>query len=497
MLEQPPVIPWKEVTPLEPVGAELDQVLASVETLRGAWEDFISKVSEEEFAEARRRSLRRHAIETGIIERLYDVSWGVTEALVAEGLTVEVAEREGGIDEEALETIRTQFDALEFLAEEARREGELTLFFIRQLHELITRHQTTYEATDALERKLDAPLHHGQWKQEPNHVIRSDGSLLQYTPPEHVQSELEHLLSLYHEMSAEHPLVRAAWLHHRFICIHPFEDGNGRVARALVLLVLLKENYAPLVVDRNRREEYIAALDAANDNDLRPLIHHFAKLEIVALRSELEVPASAAQVGQTPYQVAQALAARLQGMKVATDEARAAAVATIASDVQDRVNAQLETQAEELVQAFGGIDPESWMRVDAIAPPSEEAMYWRIQLINAAKAANFFTNLNDGCWWVRLRGRVLGQDFRYAVATQKVGHGETGVLAVTVFAELVPAREGPDEERGLPIPLFTPTSGDSVTLTQQDSADDRWAEICDLIERTLAASIAELGRTLM
>jgi hypothetical protein len=94
--------PGREVTPPAELDGSLDQVLASVDTLRMAWEAFAASVSAEDFAEARQRSLRRHAIETGIIERLYDVEWGVTEALVAEGLTLEVAERQGGIDEDAL-----------------------------------------------------------------------------------------------------------------------------------------------------------------------------------------------------------------------------------------------------------------------------------------------------------------------------------------------------------------------------------------------------------
>jgi hypothetical protein len=85
------VIPWQWVSPLEAVDGSLEPLLATVDTLRAAWEEFVDQVSEEEFAEARRRSLRRHAIETGIIERLYDVSWGITEAMVAEGIT-----REGG-----------------------------------------------------------------------------------------------------------------------------------------------------------------------------------------------------------------------------------------------------------------------------------------------------------------------------------------------------------------------------------------------------------------
>jgi hypothetical protein len=119
-----------------------------------------------------------------------------------------------------------------------------------------------------------------------------------------------------------------------------------------------------------------------------------------------------------------------------------------------------------------------------------------MQIINAAKAANFFTNLAEGAWWIRLGLRSLGQELRYVVAVQKVGHGETGVLAITVFAELVAPRGAGEDERSLPIPLFTPTSADSVTLTEKESVDDRWEEICHFIERTLAASVAEFSRLL-
>ena len=107
---------------------------------------------------------------------------------------------------------------------------------------------------------------------------------------------MERLVELYLESTAVHPVVRAAWLHHRFICIHPFEDGNGRVARALTLLSLLQAKYAPPVVDRRDREEYIGALDEANEGDPRRLIRLFSRLEIVALRGELERPARPTEV---------------------------------------------------------------------------------------------------------------------------------------------------------------------------------------------------------
>jgi Fic family protein len=230
---------WAEVEPLGAVNGELKQVLASVDALREAWEMSLAQASTGEFTETRRRSLRRHAIETGLIERLYDVGWGVTEALVAEGLTAEVAAREGGLDDDALAIIRSQYDALEFLAEATHNGRDLSIHFVRELHQALCRTQATYEACNDFGQILHVPLHCGAWKIQSNHVRRHDGTLLEYTP-EHVQSQMERLLELYKATADEHPVVRAAWLHHRFVRIHPFEDGNGRVARALTLLVLLR-----------------------------------------------------------------------------------------------------------------------------------------------------------------------------------------------------------------------------------------------------------------
>lgn len=57
------------------------------------------------------------------------------------------------------------------------------------------------------------------------------------------------------------------------------------MARALTLLVQLQSDHAPLVVGRHDRPDYLSALDAANDADIRPLVRLFSELEIVALRS--------------------------------------------------------------------------------------------------------------------------------------------------------------------------------------------------------------------
>jgi hypothetical protein len=74
-------------------------------------------------------------------------------------------------------------------------------------------------------------------------------------------------------------LVEADWLHHAFTQIHPFQDGNGRVARALASLILIKGGFFPLVVRRHNSEQYIDALEAADGGDLSPLVKLFARLQ--------------------------------------------------------------------------------------------------------------------------------------------------------------------------------------------------------------------------
>ncbi len=489
------MLPWREVTPLEPFDGGVRSLLETVDTLRSAWRRVIELAAPDEFAEARKRTLRRHAIETGIIERLYDVDWGVTEALVAEGITLEAAAKEGTISPATLEVIRSQLEALEFLAEVARGERPLSAQLIRQLHQLITRHQRTYTAIDSLGNPVEAPLHPGEWKRWPNHVRRSDGSLLQYAPPEQVEPQIARLLELHRQMEAEHPVVRAAWLHHRFICIHPFEDGNGRVARALTLLDLLRADYAPLVVDRTRRDAYLASLDEANQGDLSRLVRLFTELEIVALRSELHPPAEVPTGG--PIAVARAHAERVRRARESRDEARRRGADRLADELHRRLQERLAEMGDELKEAFREVDPNVRPRVDSARPPDERASWWRHQLIRAAREVNFWANLDQGTWWVRLELTTMGKVLRYVVAIQAVGDRDVGVRAVTVFAEMPQPRDSQAETGFVPpTPLIRLSSTDSVTMVGGQSLDQVWPETEALIERTLAAALDQFGRQL-
>ncbi|MBC8091078.1 MAG: Fic family protein [Pseudonocardia sp.] len=485
---------WRRVGEPVALNGFVDQVLKSVDTLRGAWKEVVALASPEEFAEARKRSLRRHAIETGIIERLYDVEWGVTQALVAEGLTAEVAAREGDLSDDALAIIRSQYDALEFLSEHARAGRPLSIHFVRELHQLICGRQQVYDGHDALGRRVQVPLTLGEWKTNPNHVRRPDGSLLEYTPPEHVQSEMENLLENFRRGERLHPVHRAAWLHHAFISIHPFADGNGRVARALTLLVLLQQHYAPLVVERTQRTPYIAALDKANGGDLRDLVLLFAGMEIVALRSELERPTRAVDVADGAVEVARSSVRRLRTLRAQHDAGKAAAANVLASALIRRITEYLTTVSDAIRQDFADLDPGSDIAVYTAMPPQEQATYWRAQIIRTANRADFFVNLREGAWWSHLRIRIAGQTMRYVAVVQKVGHGETGVLALTVFAEAISEVLAGDRPSALS--LIESTAAETATFVYGDDPDARWDDVCGLLDRTLAASIATFTQSL-
>lgn len=139
----------------------------------------------------------------------------------------------------------------------------------------------------------------GEYKSLPNNPRRPDGEVHAYGPPEWTKEEMEALIHMYRDAELIHtPEVKSAWLHHRFTQIHPFQDGNGRVARALASLVFLREGLFPLVIRESDRKEYICALETADAGNLGPTITLFARRQRDAILKALGLEQ---QVQQSKY----------------------------------------------------------------------------------------------------------------------------------------------------------------------------------------------------
>lgn len=83
-------------------------------------------------------------------------------------------------------------------------------------------------------------------------------------PPDHlaVADNMVTLMDWYHGVAQQlHPVERASQLHADFVNIHPFIDGNGRTARLLLNLELMKAGYPPCVITVDKRLAYYQALD--------------------------------------------------------------------------------------------------------------------------------------------------------------------------------------------------------------------------------------------
>ncbi|MBW6517466.1 MAG: Fic family protein [ANME-2 cluster archaeon] len=79
------------------------------------------------------------------------------------------------------------------------------------------------------------------------------------------------------EKSEKNPIETSAFLHHRFVEIHPFIDGNGRVARLLTNLYLIGLGYSPIVIKTEDRTKYYRYLKAADAGNPGPFANFIAK----------------------------------------------------------------------------------------------------------------------------------------------------------------------------------------------------------------------------
>ena len=116
----------------------------------------------------------------------------------------------------------------------------------------------------------------GEYKTLPNHVLTTTGEVFQFAAPEETPAKMAELTAWLQQWLQTPPaeqhsslLPTLTKLHHRFIRIHPFDDGNGRVVRLLLAYVLIRLGYLPMLL--HEREEYIRAIQFADVGDFGQL----------------------------------------------------------------------------------------------------------------------------------------------------------------------------------------------------------------------------------
>lgn len=109
----------------------------------------------------------------------------------------------------------------------------------------------------------------GIYKTRPNSVITATGETFEYASPEETPALMYELIKWFNEEIEKNELSAvelASLLHYRYIRIHPFEDGNGRIARLLVTYVLERFGCPMVIIKSDNKEEYLRILHQCDIN---------------------------------------------------------------------------------------------------------------------------------------------------------------------------------------------------------------------------------------
>jgi len=310
-----PEYKWREISDLP---AELLSYRdRELEALTQVWEEQRETIgSEESVAEFNRQLAREWSIETGVIEGVYTLSRAVTHTLIERGIAASlIPPASSDRDPELVaRIIQAHQDVLESLFAFVKSGRELSVGYIKELHAALLRYAETLIVIDRFGTPHDSTLEKGVYKAWATNPRRRDGSIHEYCPPEHVASEMDRLIGLYLQHGKQHipVLVQAAWLHHSYTQIHPFQDGNGRIARALASVVLINAGCFPLVITRDDRARYIAEVEAADRGQLDRLVGYFSDIQKRLLIRAIGHIAGRKETGE--YQIAKEHAAKLASL---------------------------------------------------------------------------------------------------------------------------------------------------------------------------------------
>ncbi|WP_310393293.1 Fic family protein [Hymenobacter sp.] len=194
---------------------------------------------------------------------------GETRSLLLHGLTAAGKPMRDHLD------IKGHNEAVLWLEDFVRSQEPLTEHFVRSMHQLLlgeAYYTPAQTATGQATRKMIVP---GQYKQQPNNVLTATGEMFYFASPEETPARMTDLVDWYRQEDSAptmHPVALAAEFHYRFVRIHPFDDGNGRMSRLLMNLILLRHSYPMTVIKADDRNRYLAALAEADAGEPEPFL---------------------------------------------------------------------------------------------------------------------------------------------------------------------------------------------------------------------------------
>jgi Fic family protein len=213
------------------------------------------------------------------------LTYGETISFLMHGLTAKGKPFKDHLD------LRGHNNAINYLFQILTDGRGFTEMDIRELHKIILVEPYASRAITSDGQETQKIIEIGTYKTTPNHVRTQTGEIHYYATPEETPALMNDLMQWLHQANRDktiHPVVIAALFHHRFVAIHPFADGNGRMARILMNLILMQQRHLPVIVPQKDRNDYYDALAKADVNDFEPFINYNCELLIHSMEIYLK-----------------------------------------------------------------------------------------------------------------------------------------------------------------------------------------------------------------
>jgi Fic family protein len=225
---------------------------------------------------------RAAAWDTGAIEGLYPTDRGFTLTVAIAVTAWENLVEQKGPNARAL--FESQLKAYDYVLDFATQRIPIAEAWIRQLHEVVCESQDEYAVKTSIGKQYQ-PLPKGEYKRSPNHVEQLDGSNHSWAPVDLTLAEMHRLCGELRSdaFGAAHPVMQSAYAHYAFVSVHPFADGNGRVARALASVFTNRAESIPLLILKSDAE-YLPALEAADRGDFQRFVDFILDKAIDTIR---------------------------------------------------------------------------------------------------------------------------------------------------------------------------------------------------------------------
>lgn len=199
------------------------------------------------------------------------LSRGDTHFFLTEGLTVEGKPFKDFLD------AKNHLEAIEYLYEVIENKRDVTEGLIKEINALILSDVKFTNAQDRDGNPIKKRAKAGEYKIQPNHVLLPNGDIHYYVDPIQVQPQMQELINWIAKNETKlHPILLASIVHYNLVRIHAFDDGNGRGARILMNLILMKHNFFPAVIKTEKKRKYLRALQKADKGDINPFITFIA-----------------------------------------------------------------------------------------------------------------------------------------------------------------------------------------------------------------------------